>query len=179
MAAFDPLSYAATNPDLFLAYGTDTGALTKHYITHGHGEGRLQGAFDPEAYAALNPDRFAVFGADIQGVTAYYIAFGRDEGRSTGYEQPAAATGAGAAAMRLDNGDDDAFGAAPALVGDTVTLTMDAGWSWPILQDGSEAPPTLGIWSTPDESQSNGIGGATGYSWMASPTPLSLPGVLA
>lgn len=85
--SFDPYAYAALNPDLFAAFGTDVTALTRHYINNGRNEGRSAAGFDPDAYAALNPDLFAAFGTDATALTRHYISQGRAEGRAaTGFD---------------------------------------------------------------------------------------------
>ncbi|SES20567.1 hypothetical protein [Sphingobium sp. YR768] len=38
--SFDALKYAAANPDLAAAFGTDVEALTEHYIDYGYYEHR-------------------------------------------------------------------------------------------------------------------------------------------
>ncbi|MFM2043332.1 MAG: hypothetical protein RLY86_1908 [Pseudomonadota bacterium] len=76
-------AYAARNPDLFTAFGTDTDALIRHYIQYGRTEKRTATGFDVEAYAALNPDLFAAFGQDAGTLIRHYIQFGRAEGRAT------------------------------------------------------------------------------------------------
>lgn len=81
-AAFDPLRYLASNPDLMIAFGSDEAAALRHYAASGIAEGRSATRFNPVAYLAGNPDLIAAFGADLSAAERHYIQFGRLEGRS-------------------------------------------------------------------------------------------------
>lgn len=80
---FDALRYAASNPDLGRAFGTDEAALQRHYIDYGRAEGRATKSFDALLYAASNPDLARGFGPDASGLARHYIEHGLREGRAT------------------------------------------------------------------------------------------------
>lgn len=75
-------AYAALNPDLFAAFGTDQTALIRHFVQLGSRETRATDGFDVDAYAARNPDLVAVFGTDPARLIQHYIEFGAREGRA-------------------------------------------------------------------------------------------------
>lgn len=91
-AGFDAAYYAAHNPDVAAAVGTDAEALRLHYLTFGAAEGRLANAsdvpavsfadFDAAYYAELYPDVAAVFGTDPLSLYTHYLAIGKSEGRT-------------------------------------------------------------------------------------------------
>jgi hypothetical protein len=85
---FDPLQYAASNPDLLVLFNTDTTALTQHYVTYGANEGRPTDTFDEMGYLASNPDLLRAFGANGSLATQHYIMYGYTEGRTTSGFQP-------------------------------------------------------------------------------------------
>ena len=99
---FDAAFYAASNPDVAAAIGTDENALYQHYITFGKAEGRAAtgtqtpaasapgsgpvqmpdgGLFDPVFYAAAYPDVAAVFGSNTALLYQHYLTAGAAEGR--------------------------------------------------------------------------------------------------
>lgn len=112
---FDAAFYAASNPDVAAAIGTDENALYQHYQMFGKAEGRAAlatqtaagnpgaaavtgagpiqmpdgGLFDPVFYAATYPDVAAVFGNDAALLYQHYLTAGAAEGRL-----PYAGTGA-------------------------------------------------------------------------------------
>lgn len=97
---FDPLYYAATNPDVVSTVGTDASALYNHYITVGRAEGRTPfpgafrgeavngiinrtlvsyGKFDPVYYAARYTDVKAAVGTDASALYQHYLNCGQKE----------------------------------------------------------------------------------------------------
>ena len=94
-SSFDAEFYAANNPDVVAAYGSDNADLMYvHYVTSGKKEGRLPYAgadtisqaaptnFDVEFYAANNPDVVAAYGCDNAYLMyLHYVMFGKKEGR--------------------------------------------------------------------------------------------------
>ena len=92
---FDAEFYAAENPDVVAAYGSDNADLMYvHYVTSGKNEGRLPYAgadmknqaasanFDAKFYAANNPDVVAAFGCDNAYMMYFhYVTIGKKEGR--------------------------------------------------------------------------------------------------
>lgn len=90
---FDAEYYAANNPDVVKAFGTNEKLLYRHYILYGEDEGRLPCApstpaalqnitFDAEYYVAANPDLAAIYGSNEKQLYVHYILYGRDEGRA-------------------------------------------------------------------------------------------------
>lgn len=86
---FDSGYYAAANPDVAAALGSDDNLLFQHFLTSGMAEGR-QGcsAFNVYAYAQNNPDLFLVFGANLPAYYSHYITSGYAEGRLAVAQQP-------------------------------------------------------------------------------------------
>ena len=101
---FDAAFYAASNPDVVAAIGTDEATLYQHYVLFGKAEGRapVGGSaapapapapatgpvpmpdgtlFDAAFYAATYPDVVAVFGTDPAALYQHYITAGAAEGR--------------------------------------------------------------------------------------------------
>lgn len=89
---FDAEYYAANNPDVVKAFGTNERLLYRHYILYGEDEGRLPCApgtpatlqnitFDAKYYAAANPDLAAIYGSDEKQLYVHYILCGQNEGR--------------------------------------------------------------------------------------------------
>lgn len=70
---FDASYYAAANPDLSDAYGTDVALLFQHFLTSGMKEGRQgSAAFNVWTYKAANPDLANAFGDDLAQYYIYY-----------------------------------------------------------------------------------------------------------
>lgn len=84
VAALDPLSYLAANPDLAAAFGGNTAPVLGHYLSTGIREHRPT-TFDAAGYLAANPDLAAAFGANTDAATQHYINAGRLEHRSTSF----------------------------------------------------------------------------------------------
>ena len=90
-AAFDPVYYAAQNPDVVKALGNSPAMLKLHYDMFGRKEarmsnkndveGQLRRLFNADDYAKLFPDVKKVFGDDKEAMFNHYIAFGLLEGR--------------------------------------------------------------------------------------------------
>ena len=101
---FDAQFYAATYPDVYKAFGTNSVLLYQHYVYCGRNEGRLPCAgyvapekvdtigsdlkvmpdgnlFDPIYYANTYPDVVAVFGRSEKALYNHYLLCGRKEGR--------------------------------------------------------------------------------------------------
>lgn len=84
-APFDAAYYAAHNPDVVAAVGTDPMALYMHFVTTGVNEGRFGNAtFNAAAYKAANPDLADTLGGDLATYANHYMTVGQAEGRSTG-----------------------------------------------------------------------------------------------
>ena len=90
-AAFDPVYYAAQNPDVVKALGNSPAMLKLHYDMFGRKEarmsnkndveGQLRRLFNADDYAKLFPDVKKAFGNDKEAMFNHYIAFGLLEGR--------------------------------------------------------------------------------------------------
>ena len=90
-AAFDPVYYAAQNPDVVKALGNSPAMLKLHYDMFGRKEarmsnkndveGQLRRLFNADDYAKLFPDVKKAFGDDKEAMFNHYIAFGLLEGR--------------------------------------------------------------------------------------------------
>ena len=92
---FNPTNYLNNYADLTAAFGSNTEAATRHYITNGYAEGRtdtskgsssggLYNLTDLEAYnyIASNNDLISAFGTDIAAAKNHYINHGKAEGRN-------------------------------------------------------------------------------------------------
>ncbi|RJF84755.1 hypothetical protein D3877_09710 [Azospirillum cavernae] len=88
-AAFDPLRYLASNPDLIAAFGADLSAAENHYTQLGRMEGRSVAAFDAASYLAANRDLLAAFHADTTAATVHYVQSGWAENRSLTFDSAA------------------------------------------------------------------------------------------
>ena len=102
---FDGEYYAANNPDVVAAMGTDTAALFAHYQVCGKTEGRLATAasgdgFDAAYYAAKYPQVASVMGTDENMLFFHYAVCGKTEGR---FPNQAAENGKTAATVAADN----------------------------------------------------------------------------
>lgn len=86
---FDSDYYAAANPDVAAALGSDANLLFQHFLTRGMAEGR-QGCstFNVYAYAQNNPDLFLAFGANLPAYYTHYMTSGYAEGRLAIAQQP-------------------------------------------------------------------------------------------
>jgi hypothetical protein len=88
---FDPDFYRQYYPDLARNYGTDFGALTRHWLQNGSREGRLPSrkalgealalGVDPEFYANRYPDLRNAFRLNALALVQHYQNIGRTEGR--------------------------------------------------------------------------------------------------
>lgn len=91
---FDSEKYAAMNPDVFEAFGTDHDMLWSHYAQHGVTEGRIAFAtsgdegylltkesFDYIRYADMNPDLKQLYGYDKESLWQHFETAGQNEGR--------------------------------------------------------------------------------------------------
>lgn len=85
---FNPLQYAASNPDLARGLRDNIQALEMHYISSGYREGRSTNAFNALNYAASNTDLIQSYGDDETGLTRHYVQFGVTEGRATSSFDP-------------------------------------------------------------------------------------------
>lgn len=82
-AVFDAAYYAAVNPDVAAAYGSDATALFDHFINHGMVEGRQGNAeFNVHVYKERYADLCAAFGDNLKAYYMHYINCGKAEGRS-------------------------------------------------------------------------------------------------
>lgn len=93
-------AYKAAYPDLAQAFGDDSDAYVKHYLTMGVYEGRTKGIlFDPLVYVEAYGDVRQACGYDISEIVKHYVAFGikenRTQGTASGYADIAAAEEAG------------------------------------------------------------------------------------
>jgi hypothetical protein len=89
VAAFDPLLYLASNPDLIAAFGADLSAAENHYTQLGRTEGRSSTAFDAASYLAANRDLLAAFHADTTAATLHYVQSGWAENRPLTFDSAA------------------------------------------------------------------------------------------
>ncbi|WP_426050873.1 M10 family metallopeptidase C-terminal domain-containing protein [Brevundimonas sp. SL161] len=87
-ARFDPLTYIASNPDLIVAFGTDTARATAHYDQYQASSPRPIDSFKALVYTASHPDLVRAFGTDTVAATLHYIQFGFAEGRETATFNP-------------------------------------------------------------------------------------------
>lgn len=88
---FDPDFYRQYYPDLAKAFGTDFGALTRHWAQYGSREGRLPSrkaygealalGVDPEFYANRYSDLRNAFRLNALALVQHYQTTGRGEGR--------------------------------------------------------------------------------------------------
>ncbi|WP_431857422.1 M10 family metallopeptidase C-terminal domain-containing protein [Azospirillum sp.] len=86
-STFDPLSYIAANPDLGLAFGTNTAAATDHFVRFGIAENRPTEGFDALSYLAGNPDVADAIGLDPERARQHYLQYGLAERRTaTGFD---------------------------------------------------------------------------------------------
>ena len=97
----DVEAYKAAYSDLAEAFGDDTDAYIRHYLTIGVYEGRTKGVlFDPLVYAEAYSDVKEAFGYNVPAIVNHYLTFGisenRTQGTATGYADLAAAERAGA-----------------------------------------------------------------------------------
>lgn len=97
----DVEAYKAAYSDLAEAFGDDTDAYIRHYLTIGVYEGRTKGVlFDPLVYAEAYSDVKEAFGYNIPAIVNHYLTFGisenRTQGTAAGYADLAAAERAGA-----------------------------------------------------------------------------------
>lgn len=97
----DVEAYKAAYSDLAEAFGDDTDAYIRHYLTIGVYEGRTKGVlFDPLVYAEAYSDVKNAFGYNIPAIVNHYLTFGisenRTQGTAAGYADLAAAERAGA-----------------------------------------------------------------------------------
>lgn len=97
----DVEAYKAAYSDLAEAFGDDTDAYIRHYLTIGVYEGRTKGVlFDPLVYAEAYSDVKDAFGYNIPAIVNHYLTFGisenRTQGTAVGYADLAAAERAGA-----------------------------------------------------------------------------------
>ncbi len=81
-AVFDSTYYASHNPDLYTAFGNDSGLLLNHFLNHGMTEGR-QGneEFNVMSYKTKYADLQAAFGENLPDYYLHYITNGKAEGR--------------------------------------------------------------------------------------------------
>lgn len=81
---FDPLFYSSNYADLNAMFGSDAGALFRHFLDYGIAEGRVaKASFDVLAYRARqeNKDLRKLFGRDYGAYVQHYIDYGKKEGR--------------------------------------------------------------------------------------------------
>lgn len=83
---FNASLYAECNGDLKYAFGNDTQALRKHWITYGISENRMFSViFNPEAYRALNGDLAYAYDKNYKKLFEHFIKYGLNEGREASY----------------------------------------------------------------------------------------------
>ena len=76
---------------LISAFGAETDAGSRHFITNGFTEGRRPDLFDAEQYLANYRDLRVAFGSDEEAATRHFITNGFAEGRT---DDPGAAAAA-------------------------------------------------------------------------------------
>lgn len=87
-ARFDPLTYIASNPDLIVAFGTNTAAATAHYEQYQSLYPRSINSFYALTYVASNRDLIGTLGTNATAATLHYIQTGFAEGRPTASFNP-------------------------------------------------------------------------------------------
>lgn len=97
----DVEAYKAAYSDLAEAFGDNSDAYIRHYLTIGVYEGRTKGVlFDPLVYAESYSDIKGAFGYNIPAIVNHYLTFGisenRTQGTAAGYADLAEAEKAGA-----------------------------------------------------------------------------------
>jgi serralysin len=80
---FEPYRYIASNPDLIVAFATNTIAAQDHYLRAGYLEDRSTTGFDGLRYLASNPDLIFAGLRDERNGETHWINHGFYEGRST------------------------------------------------------------------------------------------------
>lgn len=82
---FDAGTYSGKYADLKAAFGNDSAALLKHFMTSGAKEGRVMSPIlDVVAYRAAYGDLNAAFGDDWDAYVDHYLTYGIKEGRKEG-----------------------------------------------------------------------------------------------
>ena len=80
---FDAQYYLSKYPDLKAAFGSDTTAALKHFVTYGIKEGRQACAeFDVDIYKNNYADLKKAFGNDNSAYVKHYLEYGQKEGRN-------------------------------------------------------------------------------------------------
>ena len=81
-AIYDYEYYAAHNPDVIAAMGSDEEAVLMHFVKYGMEEGRRGNAdFNVKSYKARYEDLREAYGDDWKAYYLHYINYGIDEGR--------------------------------------------------------------------------------------------------
>ena len=83
-AIYDYEYYAAHNPDVIAAMGSDEDAVLMHFVKYGMEEGRRGNAdFNVKSYKAKYEDLQAAYGDDWKAYYLHYIKYGLEEGRTS------------------------------------------------------------------------------------------------
>lgn len=86
---FDPVFYAANNPDVVNVYGDTEERLLEHYLEYGRYEGRSASKdFNLMSYRSLYVDLQDAFGDNLDAYSAHYLEYGVYEGRVAITENP-------------------------------------------------------------------------------------------
>lgn len=80
--SFVALQYGASYGDLIEAYGDNVGALWRHYLDYGQGEGRSLDQFNEVGYLAAYDDLLNACGKSSYAAVEHYVQYGYYEGRS-------------------------------------------------------------------------------------------------
>ncbi len=153
---FDAEYYAAANPDVAAAYGTDTATLYNHYKLFGYKEGRLpflgsNVKFDPVYYASTYPDVSAVYGLDSVALYKHYIMSGIFEGRFPNADEAKKAADAAKKASQQSadsNGSSNRSGSSNDVIGVT---TDDPAYINSVYNYINDSRENYGILSKPVE----------------------------
>ena len=83
-AIYDYEYYAAHNPDVIAAMGSDEEAVLMHFVKYGMEEGRRGNAdFNVKSYKARYEDLQEAYGDDWKAYYLHYIKYGLEEGRTS------------------------------------------------------------------------------------------------
>ena len=83
-AIYDYEYYAAHNPDVIAAMGSDEEVVLMHFVKYGMEEGRRGNAdFNVKSYKARYEDLQEAYGDDWKAYYLHYIKYGLEEGRTS------------------------------------------------------------------------------------------------
>lgn len=83
---FNSNLYAECNGDVKAAFGNDSQAMRRHWLSCGISENRISSlVFNPEAYRVLNGDLANVYGTNYKKLLQHFVKYGMLEGRTASY----------------------------------------------------------------------------------------------